>query len=159
MRIPERLAPPVVGRDYTITAQLDSSDKAPSGVIAAMGGSMGGYSLYVQDGQPVFGYNYFGEELFFVRSKVPLPTGKAVLRFEFKHDGKSKGKGKGVGSLFINDKLVGQEEITRLQPYGFSINETFDIGRDAGTLVIDEYGPGSEFSGKIDKVTFKVALE
>ncbi|MCM2459326.1 arylsulfatase [Pseudomonas sp. CG7] len=153
-RVHEQLAPPVFGRDYSITAQLDGSGAIPEGVVVAMGGNMGGYSLYVKEGRPVFGYNYFGEERYAVRSDTRLSSGKSELRFEFKNINKQQA----VGTLFIDGKQVGQAEISRLVPMMFSINETFDIGRDTGSPVMNDYGDVAEFSGKIDNITFKIDI-
>ena len=45
--------------------------------------------------------------------------GEATVRFEFAYDGGGPGKG-GVGTLFVNDKKVGEGRIEATQPVIFS---------------------------------------
>lgn len=44
---------------FSITAEIDAGTGARDGVLAAMGGSTSGWSLYVKDGRPTFYYNFF----------------------------------------------------------------------------------------------------
>ena len=44
---------------FSITAEVEADSGSANGVIAAMGGSTSGWSLYVKDGLPTFYYNFF----------------------------------------------------------------------------------------------------
>ena len=51
-RIPEALAPPILHRAFSITAQIESVGAPANGAIVAQGGDMGGYALFAIDGNP-----------------------------------------------------------------------------------------------------------
>jgi arylsulfatase len=58
--------------------------------------------------------------------------------------------------LFVDDKRVGQTRITRTVPARFSLDESFDVGADTGTPVIDDYRPPFAFAGKLDSVVINL---
>ena len=86
-----------------------------------------------------------------------LKAGKYTLRFEFAYDGGGFGKG-GMGTLYVNDKKVGEGRIGRTQPMIFSADETADVGIDLATPVVEAIGSEakSRFNGRIPKVTVEV---
>src|SRR5262249_13647738 len=55
------------------------------------------------------------------------------------------GKG-GTGTLTVDGKQVAQGKIERTIPVRISLDETFDIGEDTGTPVVEDY---------VDKMPFK----
>jgi hypothetical protein len=63
--------------------------------LVAAGGTVGGYTLFVQDGKLTYESN-----------SEKLPTGKSIVRVEFKYDGRGLAKG-GTVNLFVNDLKVG----------------------------------------------------
>jgi arylsulfatase len=150
IRIPESCAPDTKNKSFSITAELDIPQAGAQGVIAAVGGVVGGWSLYVQDGKPAFTYNYLTAERPTVMAKDKLPPGPATIRYEFAYDG-GWGKG-GIGRLFVNGKPVGEGRIDKTVPGLFSADETFDVGTDTGTAV-GLYPNNFAFSGQIKKVT------
>ena len=50
-------APSIIGKSYTITAEVDVPQGGGNGVIATVGGRWGGWGLYILNGKPVFNYN------------------------------------------------------------------------------------------------------
>jgi arylsulfatase len=90
----------------------------------------------------------------------PLPPGKVTLRFEFAYDGGGMGKG-GTGTLYVNDRQVGQGRIEMTQPMMFSADETADVGIDLGTPVVEAVGAErqSRFTGHIPSLTVTVHPE
>ena len=87
----------------------------------------------------VYCYNYLGEH-YFVRSTKEVPTVRKVkLGFEFEKTGQKKFGAGGIGRLYINDGKVGEDQIPRTIIFRYSLDESFDIGRDAGSPVTDEY--------------------
>jgi hypothetical protein len=78
---------------------------------------------------PAYDYNFLGLERFTVAASEPLAPGKSSIRFEFDYDGGGPGKG-GTGTLFVNDRKVGEGRIDRTQPAIFSADETADVGID-----------------------------
>jgi len=147
----------VKNKSTTITAEVEVPASGASGAILAQGGRFGGWSLYMKNGVPAYGYNFLGLEHFSVAATKPLPAGKASIRFDFAYDGGGLGKG-GVGTLFVNDKQVAQGRIERTQSSIFSADETADVGVDLGTSVVDAFKTedASRFRGKIGAVTVSV---
>jgi arylsulfatase len=145
-------------KSKTLTAEVEIPDGATAnGIILAQGGRFGGWALYVKDGVPAYDYNFLGLERFTVAASEPLAPGKSAIRFAFDYDGGGAGKG-GAGTLFVNDRKVGEGRIARTQPAIFSADETADVGIDLATPVVERIGAerASAFTGRIPKVTVEV---
>ncbi len=148
----------IKNKSKTITAEVEIPDGTVAhGTVIVQGGRFGGWSLYVLNGVPAYDYNFLGLERFTVRSAERLRSGKHTVRFEFAYDGGDLGKG-GMGTLFINDKKVGEGRIERTQPMIFSADETADVGIDLATPVVEEIGSErrSRFTGRIPRVEVEV---
>jgi arylsulfatase A-like enzyme len=161
VRIPEGSAPHILNRSYSITAEVEipaADGGGAEGPICAIGGVTAGYSLYIKNRHLVYCYN-LGSKLFYVRSEKEVPTGKVKLRFEFEKTGKEKYGAGGIARLYINDNKVGEGQILQTVKFRFSADETFDIGRDWGSPVTDEYRADAKFTGIIKKVVFNLADE
>jgi arylsulfatase len=68
-----------------------------------------------------------------------------VVRLYFKYDGGGIGRG-ATGTLFVDGKQVAQGQIPRTIPIRFSLDETFDVGEDTGTPVIEDYNDKMPFA-------------
>ena len=148
----------VKNRSLTITAEIEVPAGTPAhGIVLAQGGRFGGWALYVKDGVPAYDYNFLGLERYTVAGGEPLPAGKSTVRFEFAYDGGGPGKG-GLGTLYVNDKKIGEGRIKRTQPTVFSADETADVGIDLATPVVEAIGAErkSRFTGRIPKVTVRL---
>ena len=147
----------IKNKSKTITAEVEVSEDGGNGTIIAQGGRFGGWSLYVKDGVPAYDYNFIGMQRFTVESGQKLKPGKSTIRFDFAYDGGGLAKG-GTGTLFVNDKKVGEGRIPRTQPMVFSADETTDVGIDLATPVVERIGAerASKFTGQIPKVTVEV---
>jgi arylsulfatase len=75
--------------------------------------------------------------------------------FDFKYDGPGPGKG-GTGVLTVDGKEVAKKSMPHSIPFLMAIDETFDIGSDTRTAVDDSYKLPFRFTGKIDKLTYKL---
>ena len=124
-------------------------------MLVAEGGVPGGYTLYVKDGKPIYEYNYFAHERYKITSSETLSPGPAVIRVDFKYDGRGVGKG-GTATLFINDKKVGEGRIEKTCPSRFGA-ESFDVGMDNGSPVSESYRPPFAYAGTIKKVEIHLA--
>ena len=147
----------VKNKSKTIIADIEVPAGGGNGTIIAQGGRFGGWSLYVKDGVPAYGYNFLGLQRTSLSAAKPLAPGKATLRFEFAYDGGGPGKG-GLGTLFINDEKVAEGRIQNTQSGMFSADETADVGIDLGTPVVEAIGSEakSRFNGRIPKLTVNV---
>ncbi len=54
VRIPEASAPVTKNRSFTITADVEIPQAGAEGVVTAIGGVVGGWSLYFKDGKLFF---------------------------------------------------------------------------------------------------------
>ncbi|TWO79954.1 arylsulfatase [Denitratisoma oestradiolicum] len=150
--ISENAAPRIVGRSHHISADLEMPKTGGQGVVTALGGTSGGWSLYVNpQGQPVYTYNLFNVDTLTLTGKDPLPPGPVKLGLDFAYDGGGWGKGAQV-KLLVNGKAVGEGRLKRTAPAFFSIDENLDIGTDTSSPVGD-YPPNYAFTGRINKVT------
>lgn len=148
----------IKNKSKTITAEIEVPEgRDANGIIMVQGGRFGGWALYVKDGIPAYDYNFLGLERTTVAGTEKLKAGKYTLRFEFAYDGGGFGKG-GMGTLYVNDKKVGEGRIGRTQPMIFSADETADVGIDLATPVVESIGAEakSRFNGRIPKVTVEV---
>jgi arylsulfatase len=87
-----------------------------------------------------------------------LTPGKHTIAFDFSYDGGGIGKG-GTGTLSVDGKKAAEGRIEKTIPFRFSLDESFDVGEDTGTPVIDEYDARMPFpfTGTLRKVEFKLA--
>jgi arylsulfatase A-like enzyme len=140
IRIPEGSAPSFTNKSWTIGAEVVIPAKGASGVLATIGGRFGGWSLMLEDSKPVFVYAYSNQpqHKYHVASSQRIPPGNHVVRFAFKYDGGGLGKG-AIGTIFVDGKQVAQGPIAKTIPIRFSLDETFDIGEDTGTPVVESY--------------------
>lgn len=148
-RISEYNMPSTKNKSFTLTADLVVPDEGANGVIAAVGGAPAGWSLYLEESQPVFVYNLYNFDVTTIRGPA-LKPGTHSVRFEFAYDGAGIGKG-GKGTLLVNGVPVNSGRIEQTVPFVFTANETFDIGLDTGSPV-GAYAAPFKFSGSIKKV-------
>ncbi len=153
-RIPEGTAPDFKNKSHTITAEIEIGEGDSDGMLVTQGGRFGGWGLYVLDGAPIYLYNVANLERYEIKGK-PLKPGKHTIRYEFDYDGGGAGKG-GEGTLYVNGKKVAKGRIDRTMGYRISLDETFDIGSDAGEPVSEDYHVPFDFQGTLSKVTVEL---
>jgi arylsulfatase len=153
----EAAFPNVKNRSLTIDADIVVPEGGANGTIIAQGGRFGGWSLYVKDGVPGYGYNFLGLQMFDIAGTEPLVPGAANLRLEFAYDGGGPAKG-GLATLSVNGATVAEGRIEMTQGAIFSADETADVGIDLGTAVVEAVGAGegSRFTGEIPRVTLNL---
>ncbi|HET7487781.1 MAG TPA: arylsulfatase [Acidimicrobiales bacterium] len=122
---------------HAVTALAGVPAGTPTGVLVAMGGAFGGWSLYLKDGHLAYCYNLLGHARTIVRSEAAVPAGDHQLRVEFAYDG---GLGAGAGvTLYVDGQPAGAGRVEATTPLLFSADECTDVGHDTGTCVSDEY--------------------
>jgi len=136
---------------------LKGNDK---GIILCQGGKFGGWALYMNEGKPVYTYNWFGLERYTIAAPKAITADKAEIKLTFDYDKKGKGTGKGGHArLFINGKKVAEGRIEKTQPMVFSADETADVGVDDATQVaydVFKDREDSKFTGFVNKVTISI---
>jgi arylsulfatase A-like enzyme len=165
--VPAAAAPDILDKSYTITAEVEIPEGGAEGIIVTQGGRFGGYGLFlsrgvadVDRGKVVFLYNLL--DLKRTMWEGPkLQPGKHTIVFDFKYDGPGFGKG-GTGVLSVDGQEVARNSMEHTTPIEFPEDEDFDVGEDTRTgvaLLEYRYDVPFKFTGKIDKLTFKLEPE
>jgi arylsulfatase len=159
VRLPEPIGPNVYPNSHTITAELTIPANGVEGVIAAAGGSNGGWSFYVEDGMLTYHYNLADFEHYTVRARDALPSGKVVVKLEYASKGLKPGGTLSEGAtvkLYVNGTLDGEGTVgTAMVRHGI---EPFEVGRDSISPVSPDYKSKGAFpfTGTIEKIQFDV---
>jgi arylsulfatase len=165
--VPQSGAPKIFEKSYTITAEVEIPEGGAEGMIVTQGGRFGGYGLFLSKGE--FGFErgkvVFLYNLLDLKRTVwegpELASGKHTIVFDFKSEGPGLGKG-GTGVLYVDSKEVARNSLEHTTPITFPEDESFDIGQDTRTgvaLIEYRYDPPFKFTGKINKLTFKLRPE
>jgi len=142
-------------KSHAVTAEIVVPEGA-DGVIAAVGGLIGGWSLYTRNGRPKYCYNFFGIERFVIEGSDAMTAGTHQVRMEFAYDGGGIAKGGDV-TLFVDGEQVGAGRVEQTEPFIFSADETCDIGFEAGSPVIVDYdAEKGRFNGEVKWVQIDV---
>jgi len=157
--IPERSAANTHGVSYKVLAEVEFTPDT-RGVIFAHGSRFGGHALFVKGGQVTYAYNFLGippED----RISAPSPTsGKHIVGVEFTKERMGDYR-EGIGplKLYVDDQLVGEQEIRTVLGHFSLCGEGLCIGYDSADPVSSAYaGTDSAFmGGKLEKVVFDIA--
>jgi arylsulfatase A-like enzyme len=156
-RLSENSVINIKNKSHAVTAEVVVPAAGAEGVIIAQGGSIGGWSLYANDGKPRYCYNLLGVQRFYVEGDRPIPAGTHQVRMEFAYDGGGLGKGGGV-RLFLDGEKVGEGRVAATAAMVFSADDTCDVGMEGGAVVSEDYGPrGNEFTGAVHWVQIDLA--
>jgi len=170
IRIPEANAPDIKNKSYHIAADVEIPDRGADGIIVTQGGRFGGWGLLVLDGKPMFAYAYTNQDADLypdqkkgktrITGGEKLNPGRHTVSFDFAYDGGGIGKG-GRGILAVDGKKVAEGRIENTCPFRFSLDESFDVGEDTGSPVIDEYDSKMpfKFNGTLRKVEIKLGAD
>jgi arylsulfatase len=159
IRIPEGSTPDIKNKSYQITADVEIPEGGANGVLATQGGRFAGWGLLVLDGKPVFVHAIGNQEKhkYRVAADQKLAPGKHTITFDFAYDGGGVGKG-GTGTLSVDGKKVAEGKIPQTVAFRFSLDESFDVGEDTGTPVIEDYAEKMpfKFTGKLNKLVIEL---
>ena len=81
-------------KSHAVTAEVVVPSSGAEGVIIAVGGIIGGWSLYAKDGKLKYHYNFYGVDRYTVEGTSKIPPGTHQVRMEFKYDGGGPGEGR-----------------------------------------------------------------
>jgi arylsulfatase len=140
IRIPEGSAPNFKNKSWTIGAEITVPPKGADGILATMGGRFGGWAFWLDKGKPEFAYALSNQPAHKTKVTAPqaLAPGNHVVRVKFDYDGGGLGKG-GTVTLLVDEKQVAQNHVPQTVVVRFSLDETFDVGEDTGTPVVEDY--------------------
>jgi Sulfatase len=130
--VPGNAGPRLLNRPHSVTAEVEIPKTGAEGVVFAMGGNDGGFSLYVKGGKLRYAYNYVAQDHYYVESKDAVPVGHHFLSFEFTPTGKpdpAKGKGApGTIRLLIDGKEVGRGDLPVTIPLSLGLGAGVSVG-------------------------------
>ena len=142
-------------KSHAVTAEVVVPASGASGVIVAVGGIIGGWSLYAREGRLRYCYNFYGVHRYTIESTSTIPAGTHQVRMEFAYDGGGLAKG-GLVTLFVDGKKVGEGRVEQTEPMVFSADETLDVGNEFGSPVTPDYPADRAFSGDVNWVQIDV---
>lgn len=144
-------------RSHTITAEVDIPASGAEGALVADGGRFGGYSLYVRNRRLCYSYNFLGKAVWTFTSTIEVPAGKGTLGCGFEKTGPQPFGPGGVLRLYINGQECGEGQIPRTVPFMFGLGVGFQIGRDEGNPVTNDYASPFRFTGTLRRVIVDVS--
>ena len=63
-----------------MTAEVVVPETGAQGVVVALGGIIGGWSLYAKDGKPKYCYNFYGVNRYTIEGSSTIPSGTHQVR-------------------------------------------------------------------------------
>ena len=134
IRVHESVSPPIKNKSHELIAEVDIPEGGGDGMLVTAGGRTAGYALFIKDGRLIYVCNYIGINRTMLTSTEEVPTGKSTLSMKFTKTGTFEGD----VEIFINGKSVGKAHLDKTVPATFSIEETFDVGEDTGSSIIED---------------------
>ncbi|MET8680770.1 arylsulfatase [Streptomyces sp. NPDC004647] len=154
--LPASVAPRVLNRPHSITADVEIPADGAEGVLISQGTRAGGWSFYIRDGKLHYVHNYVCRAFYTVDSPDPVPAGRHELRFEFEPTGEpdiAAGKGTpGRAELYIDSHRVAEAEFPVTTPVMFNPGG-MTCGANPGPSVTAEYRSPFRFTGTLHSVT------
>lgn len=149
--IPTTTGPSFIGRSFTIDADLDLASGQASGVVLALGSRFTGWSLFLEDGKPVFVHalSQEADRITRVSADRALPAGATKLRLTFAQEGLGKAASVTISS---GSDVVASGRIHATFFIAGGSGEALDTGRDTGVPVTDYKTPMGELQGDIRQV-------
>lgn len=149
--IPSVRAAPLLGRSFTLSAEVDLGDDRAAGTLLALGSRFGGWSFHMVDGRPIalMAASQLPGDQFSVEAAKPLPAGRQRIEYEFRYAGGFNAGGEML--IRANGKEIARGPITRTISKLPEMTDTLDVGFDADTPVVEGPG-GTPFTGRIMRV-------
>ncbi len=151
-------APQLLGRNHTITAEVEVPEKGAEGVLACLGGEFGGWSLFVKDGKLHYAHNHLKIKDYVVSSGEKLTPGKHRLGMEFQVTAEKRVPDIFTGdvTLFVDSEKVGElKGIQTAGQYSGLTGYGLQIGRNEGTPVSHAYEVPFRYSGALRRVVIE----
>ena len=150
----ESAVPNLKNRSHRVIAEIVVPEDGARGVLATQGGVVAGWALYVTpDGRPAYSYNLFGKKVTTLSGVDRLSPGPRRIELRFDYDGGGPGRGAEL-TLRVDGEDVAETRIERSVPAFFSIDETFDVGRDTGSPA-GPYPAHFDFQGILERVLLR----
>ena len=136
-------APPFAKRSIEIKLAV-TRGREKGGVLISHGGSRSGYSLYLEDGKPVFSCR-LGGTLHTFRATKAMPESRVSLSATLLPDGKV--------SLIMENEVVAEGKLPGL--FNTHPQDPLEIGDDSLSTVAS-YPSSPRFKGKVNEAKLKL---
>ena len=146
--VPADAAPPLGGRPWTVTAEIEVPEGGAEGVLYARGSHNVGHSFFLKDGVLSFDYNALGTH-HRAAAPVRLAAGRHEVSVRFDRDGRG-----GTVTVAADGEDLDSVHVPRLVRMLGSTG--LDVGRDGLSPVVDDYAAPFPFTGVITRITFQV---
>ncbi len=149
-------APSVTNTDFEIDAAIEVGGAPAHGMLLAHGGRFGGYALLMDQGRPLFLYNYFGLSESVIASPEPLAPGRHRVRAVFRRNGPpapQSGRGApGVLSLSLDGRELARGVIQDTAAGTLGFTGMLTCGYHPGEPFRPEFAAPFGFTGGIEAV-------
>lgn len=143
-RMPALMGPGVPTLPSALTVEVVNLEPDAEGVLCALGGRFGGWSLFVQDRRLHFEYTYYSVTSSRVSSGEISLDKVATLGFAFSPDGDDSGQ----LALTVDEDVRAEGNVDLVRLVHSSL-EPFEVGSDSLTPVSDRYESPYQFTGTI----------
>jgi arylsulfatase len=118
----------------------------------ALGSRFSGWSLFLEQGRPVFVYarSIRPQDVTRIAAKESLGGGEVRLHLRFETQGPAK---PGHVEILADGKPVASGDIASTFVLPLGVGEQFDAGRDTGVPVTDYPVPGGSLEGRVRHVS------
>lgn len=153
--LPPNALPALAGKPHRWEVAIVGDAASGTGVLLAQGGRLGGYVLYAKDGHLAFENNTFGQGHQVIVASAALPPGAASVGFDFvpapgtvaaRSNVLGTPPGDGTVRLLVNGAVVAEGLLRKYPATAGALAESFDIGRDRGSLVSKEAAARQPYS-------------
>lgn len=153
--LPTSAEPRLIGRSFTVDADLVLDKVGASGAVLALGSHSGGWSLFLDQGLPTFVWARSTDPAETVRISADkaLPKGASKLRLRLAVEGRA-GPAEVILSSGTQELARGRLTSSVLMPSGNT--ETLDVGRDIGVTVTEYRTPHGVIEGDIPHLRIRL---
>lgn len=147
--VPDSAGARIRGANYRLLADVDTTETS-AGVLFAHGSRFGGHALFIEDGRPVYEYNFLGIRRQRVASPAKLAPGRHSIGVSFDKTGMGEHREiRGGLKLYVDGEEVATGDLT-VQSGPFSLSgEGICVGYDSGDAVSTAYSAPGRFTGGV----------
>jgi arylsulfatase len=151
---PDGLMGAHLNRGFNLKADIELPAAGTSGVIMALGSRFSGWSLFLEQGRPVFRFarSIRPGDTTSVTSAKALPQGANGLELRFVADGPARPARAEIGA---NGEVLASGDIPGNLVMPLGVGENLDAGRDTGAAVTEYAREEGRFEGEIHHIVIE----
>lgn len=161
--VPINAGPRLTNCAHSVSVDATIPEAGATGALFSMGGTDGGFVVYVQNGKLTYGYNYVADSFFRIESSQPIPSGRHIFSVQFDPTGPADmANGKGTPAhitLLVDGKPVGEGDLPVTIPIQLGLAAGVAIGADPNSPTLPDYQPPFKFTGQVHKAFVDITGE